>query len=226
MVTLKIGIYLTGAKKRREAIKMISGYIDELGIKSEISQIKDYSSALKYILNPYIPYNIMIICMNDEAKIVVERYFFHLKNQRTLAVKDVKYPLSKEIIDDALEILMGDTISSGCPKGKFTIVTKKTALNVDHENIEYFFRENKKTVVCLSDGSCKILNESLLSIKKKLPEEYFIHMPKGCVINLYNIKCSDRSTHTFTTKCGRKISVSKNLFKKMNNKFLKIVFNL
>lgn len=226
MMTLKIGIYLKGAKKCREAIEMISKYIDELGIKSEISQVKDYYSALKYMLDSSVPYNIMIVCMNDEAKIVVGKYFFHLKNQRILAIKDAKYPFNKEVIGDALKILMGDNIAFDCPKGKFTVAIKKTALNVDHENIEYFFRENRKTVACLSDGSCIILNESLRSIKERLPEEYFIHMPKSYVINLYNIKCSDRRMHTFTSKSGREISVSKNTFKKMNDKFLKIVFKL
>lgn len=97
---------------------------------------------------------------------------------------------------------------------------------MEHSDIEYFCRKDKKTVICMRDGSSESTGESLTSIKKSLPQEYFVHAHRGYIINLYNIRRIDRPKFTFIMRSGRQISVSQKVYKEIFNKFIKTVFKI
>ncbi len=72
----------------------------------------------------------------------------------------------------------------------------------------------------------EIIYESTKSIKRKLPEEFFIDCIKGHIVNLYNIKKIDKLNYILTMKSGNKIQFCRANFKIITRMYFRIVFDI
>ncbi len=165
--------------------------------------------------------HIVIICDGDDIK-YVRRSGTVYKNSHQLDVGWFNGTLNNERIE---EIIYSDD-TKRCPQGIYKLCSKKVIRAIDYEDIEYFKWENGRTAIYLKDNEIEITIESVKSIKRKLPEDFFVDCISGHIVNLYNIKKIDKSNNILTMKSGNKIPFYKENLKIIIRWYFKIIFDL
>jgi len=129
----------------------------------------------------------------------------------------LEFPLNSENLN---EMMIADN-GHNCPYGIFKVNTKKTLRLIPHEDIEYFYRSNGKTLVFLKNNETEEIFQSKKVIKKELSEDYFIDCAKGYIVNLYNIMKIDKTNQIITLQSGDIIPINRKKFQYVFREYIK-----
>ncbi|MBP1925230.1 hypothetical protein J2Z76_001087 [Sedimentibacter acidaminivorans] len=197
-------------------------YFNDLNIQAEIEYIRTKSIALKHIAAKLISLNIVIICDGDIITYIKKSSVCIANDLSYMAIGWIGYPLSNENID----AIMFNECNYNCPLGMYKLNTKKVAMTISYQDVEYFKWVKEKTIIHLANNEVEETNESIKCIKGKLVEEFFVDCVKGYIINFYNIKKIDRMNHIIIMKSGNKIKIGRNNCSHIIRLYFKIIFGI
>nr|WP_312576134.1 LytTR family DNA-binding domain-containing protein [Sedimentibacter sp.] len=221
---IKIGIYNRRTDKKIKISDFVHKYFEDKKIDAKVSIIKTKLNILSEMLGLKSKYKIILLCENDLV-ICVKKYVI-LPNEKGTAVyvKKYKFPLCEEDMDDIVSSSISQDME--CPYGIYQLSTDKVIAPIKFNDISYFQWEDNKTMLYLKNGEIYEIKESIKSIKKSLPQDFFFDGLKGYLINLYNVKLIDLFGHYYVMQSGGKITIPKNVSKKTERQFVRILFDL
>jgi len=218
---IKISIYSSDLNQRKDIGKLLEQYFKDLNIEFEINYIRTKSLVLDIITAEFMSCNIMIICNGDEISYIKKNgYLFRKIRQQNIG--HVEGPLDYKKIDE----IMTTEEYNACPLGIYKLSTKNVLRTIDYEDIEYFKWVENKTTVYLKGNETENISESIKSIKKKLPDDFFVDCINGHILNFYNIKRIDKVNNSVIMRSGNKIYFDKRKMKSIIRWYFKIMFNL
>ena len=219
---IKIGIYCKDSIQKKEIKNFLKEYFEDMEMESNISYIRTWKNVYNNLAAKFGDYNIMFVC--DEGKItyIKRNAPSEFKNYTNITTGWTELPLSSEKIDDVIT----SKDYHNCPCKVFHLNTMKTIRAITHAEIEYCKKSDRKSVIVLKDNETEEINETLKSLKRKLPEDYFATCLGGYIINLYNIKKIDRANRKIIMNSGHTIPIAKSKNKAFLRIFFKVIFGI
>lgn len=218
---IKIGIYCSDRKQKKEIKNKLEQYFNELNIETEITFLRTRMALLKDIALSYINYNIVLLC--EENRITYfKKNLVNIRNYSNMTVGWLSMLLD---MDKIQEIIFNEDYHS-CPRGVYKLNTNKTIRAVPYSDINLFRWDGDKTILYLNDNETEEIKQSLKKIKDQLQENFFAECIKGYIINLYNVKKVDKINHEFVMYSGHKIPISPRKCKSMVSLYIQVMFGL
>jgi len=204
---INIGIYADLVERNNIKTSIIK-YLENANIEANINYIKTLDALFHDFFQLNNKYNIIITCAENKLKFIKINSVNYGKNVKKLTSGILEFPLSSESID---EMMLADN-GHNCPHGIYEINSKKTFRLVPHEDIEYFYRSNGKTMVFMKNNETEEIFQTKKAIKKELAEDYFVDCAKGYIVNIFNIKKIDKINQIITLQSDNKIPISRKKF--------------
>ena len=219
---IKIGVYCKDSNQKKEIKMLLKQYFNDLNIEAEISNIRTKMSALNNLAMAYTELNFVLLCEDNKIIYVKRNLVNYMENYSSQTVGWTDIPLNNNKID---KIIINEDYHN-CPHGVYGINSRKTVRAISYSDIEYCQWMNGKTVFFLKDNETEEINDSIKTLKTKLPEIYFVDCIKGYIINMYNVIKIDRVSKKLIMKSGNEINVSRYKFTDIIRLYMKVMFGI
>jgi len=221
---INIGIYNRRTDKKIKISDFVQKYFEDKKLAVKVSIIKTKLNILSEMLGLKSKYKIILLCENDLVICIKKYMILPTEKGAAIYVKRYNLPLCEEDMDNIVSTSISQDME--CPYGIYQLNTDKVIASIKFNDISYFKWEDNKTNLYLNNGETYEIKESIKSIKENLPQDFFFDGLKGNLINMYNVKRIDLFEHYYVMQSGGKITIPKNVSKKTERQFVKILFDI
>jgi len=187
MFMLKILLY-GNAEERKILEEALQKPLKENKISFSFRYLSSPQELMKnYLFNKN--YRLIVACLDGSTAYVIKGD--GSKHDSYIAKGTMSFPHTHEEIDEKL--MRNHELASLYSSGEYTITRQGITCKIPYEEIDYIQRDNKKTIMHLTNGDSEIISKGIEKVNDEINRKYFVKCCIGVIVNTRNIHKIHRS---------------------------------
>jgi len=170
----------------------------------------------KYLFNR--DYRLIVACMDGSTSYIIKGD--GSKAGSYVVTGTMSFPPTPEEIDD--ELMRNPELASFYSSGEYTVTHLGFTHKIPYEEIDYIQRDNKKTIMHLTNGDKEIISKGIGKVNTEINKKYFAQCCIGVIVNTRNVNKIHRygnDSRVIEFKSGTKVLMTKGYFKKFTEAY-------
>lgn len=207
---LKILLY-GSAEERKILEEALQKPLKENKISFDIHHLSNPQQLMKnYLFNS--SYRLIVACLDRNTAYVIKG---DNKAVSHIITGIMSFPPTPEEIDEKL--MRNPELASFYSSGEYIAAHRGFTRKIPYEEIDYIQRDNKKTIMNLTNGDRVIISKNIGKVNAEINRRYFVKCCIGVIVNTRNI-CkihhSGNDSRVIEFKSGAKVVMTEGYFKK------------
>lgn len=212
---MKILLY-GSAEKRKISEEVLQKSLEENEISFSMHTLSNPQQLMKnYLLNS--SYKLIVAYLDGSTA-----YIIKCDNMPASYVipGTMTFPPTLEEIDE--KIIRNQELASFYSPGEYTITWRGFMRKIPYEEINYIQRDNKKTIIHLTNGDREIILKDIGKVNDEINRKYFVKCCIEVIVNtrnIYKIHRSGKGSRVIELKSGAKVIMTEGYFKKFTDAY-------